>query len=74
MAETLHEPIAVTYATASQLTGLSVRQLKRAAAEGRLPVSREGRAVRILVEDLRAFLAAGRQTRNSATKGGTAEA
>jgi excisionase family DNA binding protein len=54
------EPLAITYPEAARLTGLSVRSIKRAVADGRLPVSRTGRSARIVMSDLRAFIAAGR--------------
>jgi excisionase family DNA binding protein len=48
-------PLLLTYAEAADALGLSERQVRRLVADGRIPVARAGRAVRIHREDLEAF-------------------
>ena len=61
------KPIALNYREAAKASGLCPRTLRRAIQSGRLASVREGRAVRILLADLEAYLEAQRQpTRDEA--------
>jgi excisionase family DNA binding protein len=57
------KPLAVSFCEAARIAGFSEKTLRRAAADGRLTIVRQGRATRIRIADLEQWLGDAREGR-----------